>query len=202
MSEQYPFDLLPEPEFTFANFYEGQSNRTALRAIKAFPDWPAPVFILSGPQGSGKTHLGQAWLASHDNIQFVDDAAFQNDDDLFSVINKALNGELDGVLLASRELPHKWRVGLPDLRSRLDYIPKITMTDPGDDILEPIIRKLFEDHGRSTKANIVQYITAHYDRSVPAVSKLVKEIDMAARQQKRDVTRKFVSDFLKRAGAL
>ena len=39
------------------------SNSAALRLIESWPDWPAPVVLLSGPAGSGKTHLAHIWAA-------------------------------------------------------------------------------------------------------------------------------------------
>jgi len=76
----------------------------------------------------------------------------------------------------------------------------LTLFEPGEDILKPIIRKLFEDRGRGIKAEIVSHIYTHYERSVPAISNLVRDIDLAASQARRDVTRAFVGEFLKRNG--
>jgi len=198
MGNQYPLDLSPNPVFKFDNFVEGQSNRDAFRAIKAFPDWPAPVFTLSGPAGCGKTHLGSAWQNKFQNVAFVDQATEQSEEHLFTIINRALNGEVDGVLLADRLPTQAWNIKLPDLRSRLDYIPDIAMEEPGDDILEPIARKLFEDRGREIKAETVAYILKHYERTVPAIAAFIEQVDKAASASKRDVSRSFVASLLKK----
>ncbi len=199
-AEQYPFDLSPEPVFSFENFFEGKSNHIALNSVRSFPDWPAPVFILFGPSGSGKTHLGTAGQRKFSGIEFLDDCTEKSDIQLFTIINKALNGEMPGLLLAAREHPDLWPVKLPDLRSRINYIPKLQMGEPGEDILEPIIRKLFEDRGRAVKSDIVSLISSRFDRSIPAISDLVAKLDNAASREKKDMTRNFVSGFLKRAG--
>lgn len=198
MAEQLPFDLSPGPVFTFENFIDGQSNAIAVRSLKSFPDWPAPVFILFGPAGSGKTHLGTAWATTFDNVIFQDNATELSDPDLFTVINRALNGEIDGLVVADREHPDHWNVQLPDLRSRLNFIPKLELEEPDEDVLSPVIRKLFEDRGRAIKSDIVSYIIDRYERSVPAVAQLVEALDLAASQDKRDITQAFVSRFLKR----
>lgn len=200
MVDQYPLDLSPDPVFSFDNFVEGQSNLTALRSVKAYPDWPAPVFILFGPKGCGKTHLGSAFAKKHADTMFLDDCQDVPEDQLFLIVNRALNGETSGLLMAARTHPDQWSIELPDMRSRLNYIPKLEMGEPDEDILEPIIRKLFEDQGRAVKSNIVRYIIDRYDRSVPAVSDLVQKLDFAARQEKKDLSQKFVASFLKRAG--
>lgn len=200
MSAQYPLDLSPNPVYSFENFFVGESNRIALKSIKAFPDWPAPVFILFGPEGSGKTHLGEAWQSAHEGVSFIDDASRLNEDDLFSMTNRALNGELPGLLLADRLHPDHWRVNLPDLRSRLDYIPKLQVDEPDNEVLESVVRKLFEDRGRAVRGDIVKHMIGRYERTVPALMNLVSELDVAASREKRDLTLKFVSAFLKRAG--
>lgn len=200
MSDQYPLDLSPSPVFTFENFFEGESNRIALKSILAFPDWPAPIFILFGPKGSGKTHLGAAWRSVNDDVIFLDDASQMDEASLFATTNQALNGELRGLLLADHRHPDEWDIKLPDLRSRLNYIPKLSLEEPDNDILEPIIRKLFEDKGRAVKADIVSHIIGRYDRSIPALVRLIHDLDLAASREKRDMTLKFVAAFLKRAG--
>ena len=199
MAEQLPFDLTPDPVFSFDNFVDGRSNEVAVRSLRAFPDWPAPVFILFGPAGSGKTHLGTAWREMATNVEFQDDASGLSDEALFSVINRALNGEVSGLVVAARQHPDEWPVRLPDLKSRLNYIPKLELAEPDEDILAPIIRKLFDDRGRQIKADIVAYIISRYERSVPAVAKLVEELDVAASRAKKDITQNFVSRFLKGA---
>ncbi len=204
MPDQYPLDLTPSAQHSFEQFLAGKTNVEALRAVKAYPDWPAPVLLICGPQGCGKTHLGSAWLnalnSSSGQEVFLDDIEDIEETDLFNWINKALNGEIPALLMTSRYLPAEMVISLPDLRSRLNYIPVFTMAEPDEDILEPIIRKIFEDQGRSVKADVVKFIYTHFDRSVPAVSTLVSEIDQAARAVKKDVTRTFVSTYLKRAG--
>src|SRR5437868_15146564 len=43
------------------DFLEGPSNATALALIDAWPDWPSPVVMLTGPESSGKSHLAAIW---------------------------------------------------------------------------------------------------------------------------------------------
>ncbi len=199
MTDQIPLDLAPEPNYTLDNFYVGRSNQNALVALKAFPNWPSPIFLLTGPSGSGKSHLGSAWTQITDDAVFLDDADQLDEAELFTALNKALNGEIAGLLLAAETLPQYWGITLPDLRSRLVNVPVLHLSEPDEDILEPIIRKLFEDKGREVKADLVGYIYTHYERSVPLVSKLVHDIDLSAREAKRDVTRAFVVDYIKSA---
>ncbi len=53
---------LPHAEsFAREDFLAGPSNAAALALIERWPDWPAPVMALVGPEGSGKSHLAAIW---------------------------------------------------------------------------------------------------------------------------------------------
>src|SRR3974377_1485418 len=45
-------------------FLSGPSNEEALQLVDCWPDWPANVIALIGPEGSGKTHLATIWAAA------------------------------------------------------------------------------------------------------------------------------------------
>ena len=64
MVKQLTLDLaLPPPTFAREDFVSSDGNREALAWIDRWPDWPAPALALSGPPGSGKTHLARIWAA-------------------------------------------------------------------------------------------------------------------------------------------
>lgn len=193
---QIPMDLIPDPDFTFDSFIQAPSNQGALNVVQAWPAWPAPAVLLLGPEGTGKTHLGEAWLAQSHGI-FIDDAHTRSEEDLFAFINRALRGEIPGLLLASRVPPSDWGVGLPDLRSRLSAMPKIELFEPDDESLRPITRILFERRGRDVPSDVIDYLLRYSDRSVPALRTIIREIDEAASSAKVDVTKVFTGKVLR-----
>ena len=193
---QIPLDLTPAPDFTFENYIEAPSNSGALRVVRAWPAWPAAAMLLLGPEGTGKTHLGEAWLGVSHGV-FLDDAHTLSDDALFGFINRALRGEIPGLLMASRVAPDDWGVQLPDLRSRLNSTPKIQLGEPDDDSLRPITRALFERRGRVVPEDVVDYLLRHADRSVPALRRTIAMIDEAASSAKADVTKAFAAKQLR-----
>ena len=192
---QIPLDLTPTPHYSFDSLILGDCNEDAVKTVKAWPNWPSPILLLIGPQGSGKTHIGQAWNAmSHET--FVDDADGAEEGYLFSALNSALNGQSKGLLLASQRAPKDWKTNLPDLKSRLVNTPIVSLKEHDDQILEPILRKLFEDRGRAVSSDLVTYLLKYYDRSVPALKNIARDLDLAAQSQKTDLTKAFAARFL------
>lgn len=195
-ARQIPLDLRPAPDFTFESFIRAPSNADALALITAWPHWPAPGLLLIGPEGSGKTHLGQAW-ARKTGAVFIDDANAQSDDALFGLINQALRSDISGLLLASRRAPDQWDVALPDLRSRLGAMPSVLLQEPDDDSLRPITRALFERRGRVVPEDVIDYLLHYTDRSVPSLRAIIEVIDDRARETKADVTKRLAGKVLR-----
>ena len=59
--QQIPLDLAHRPATSRDDLVPGGSIRPALHLIDTYPDWPAPVVVIVGPRGAGKTHLASAW---------------------------------------------------------------------------------------------------------------------------------------------
>jgi len=193
---QIPLDLSPRPENSFDNFLISESNAAAVKAVRAWPDWPSPILMLIGPQGCGKSHLGQAWVAETGGV-FIDDASAINEKALFEAMNQALNGEISGLLLADRKLTNEWVIQMPDLRSRISNTPLAVIEEHDDDILEPIVRKLFQDRGRDVSQDLIAYLLKYQERSVPAQRIIAAELETAAQRQKADLTKAFAAKYLK-----
>jgi len=164
--------------------------------VQAWPDWPSPILMLIGLQGCGKTHLGKAWAAKTDGT-FIDDTSAIEEAALFAVMNQALNGEISGLLLADRKAPNKWNVQMPDLCSRLSSTPLAVIEEHDDDILEPIVRKLFQDKGREVSRDLIDYLLKYQERSVAAQRVIAAELESAAQRQKADLTKAFAAKYLK-----
>src|SRR5262245_59351932 len=47
--------------FAREDFLSGPSNAMALALIDAWPTWPHRTVMLTGPEGSGKSHLAAVW---------------------------------------------------------------------------------------------------------------------------------------------
>ena len=193
---QIPLALSPEPVHNFANFLISESNAAALKVVRAWPDWPSPMLMLIGPQGAGKSHIGQAWAAETGGT-FIDNANEVKEADLFTSMNQALNGDISGLLLAARQAPSEWGIQMPDLRSRLSNTPTAIIEDHDDDILEPIVRKLFKDKGRDVSQDLIEYLLKYQERSIATQRIIANELEIAAQRQKADLTKAFAAKYLK-----
>src|SRR6476659_7606430 len=58
---QLAFALPHAESLTRDNFLEGPANVAALALIESWPDWPNRIMLLSGEEGSGKSHLAAIW---------------------------------------------------------------------------------------------------------------------------------------------
>ena len=201
---QIPLNLKPSRPQTFDYFVETPANRDALKAVRAWPNWPGAILRLYGPAGSGKTHLGQAWAAGSEGV-FIDDAHDVDEAELFHAINRALadpgagEGTIKGagLLLASEVAPKDWGVQMPDLISRLGAIPETVLREPDDESLEPIVRALFAQQGREIRRDVVDYMLKYSDRSIQALHGLVLALEAQAQEEKRDITKAFAVKFIK-----
>jgi len=193
---QIPLNLRPEAQPSFSNFHPAAGNLAALEMLQAPERWTSPALLLLGPKGSGKTHLGQAWLSAFQG-ELIDDAHDVDETRLFDAINRALAGQSAGLLLTSEFAPTEWGIAMPDLNSRLGAMPTITLQEHDEETLEPILRDLFGQVGRIVGQDVVSFVLLQSERSVESLRDLVHELDIAAGSAKADLTKSFVAKYLK-----
>lgn len=193
---QIPLNLRPAKRQSFANFHVTPGNQAAVSMLRARERWPSAAVLILGPAGSGKTHLGQAWQLKSDGV-FMDDAHAIDETATFDKINQALAGQISGLVLASALPPTDWGVQMPDLKSRLNAMPTLTLAEHDEASLEPILRELFEQAGRVVAQDVVTFVLQQCERSVDALRDLVLELDVEAGSKKADLTKSFVSKYLR-----
>lgn len=210
---QLPLSLGHSVALGAEDFLVAPSNRVAADWIDRWPEWPFPALVLVGPPGSGKTHLGQLWR-NRSGAEIVDPAAVDleraaalvervpaiwiDDADhaagnpaaeatLFHLYNlvKAAGG---GLLLTARKPPNAWRIGLPDLASRLNAAMVVTIDPPDDSLLASVALKLFADRQISVGEEMIAYLLTRGERSFAWIAHAVDAIDRAALAAKRPVT--------------
>jgi chromosomal replication initiation ATPase DnaA len=204
--------------FAREDFFEGPSNASALRLIEHWPDWPARVMVLLGPEGSGKSHLAAIWaelagarflsarsLATADLPTALSTGALVVEDlspdalderALFHLLNLARE-ERAFVLLTARSAPAGWTLEIRDLMSRLRAIPVVTLDAPDDTLLRSVIVKLCADRQLHVDETLVRYLATRIERSIAAARAMVARLDEEALQQKRPVTRALAAELLR-----
>jgi chromosomal replication initiation ATPase DnaA len=193
------------------NFIASPSNAEAVAALDAWPAWPGGLLALVGPEGSGKTHLAQAWarragaavLGRGDPditplrgrpVLLEDADRWTSEESLFHLINMAGPGA--SLLLTCRLAPRAWRTDLPDLRSRLSALPTAQINPPDDVVLDGVLRKFFRERNIRPPEDVLAYLIRRIERSIPSAKDVVCRIDELADAEKRDITRALAREIL------
>jgi chromosomal replication initiation ATPase DnaA len=201
------------PSHRREEFIVSACNAEAVRMLDAWPAWHGGVLALSGPRGSGKTHLAQVWREHADAVQLEPDArlpaldALQgraillegadrcDPETLFHMLNMAAQPGA-GLLLTARTAPVSWPAVLPDLRSRLNALPVAELGAPDDAVLEGVLRKFFRDRNIRPPNDVFAYLVRRMERSVPVALALVEKLDEASDAEHRPVSRALARQIL------
>ena len=217
---QIPIPLGHQPVYDRDSFIVGDANRAALQLIEKWPGWPAPVVILTGPPGSGKTHLAHIWTSQAGGLLISADDFSQSNARLTVTGPTAIDGvDMDNIpakalfhlmnmaaeaattlLLTSRTPVADWQVNLPDLNSRLRLAAPAELTAPDDALLRQVMVKLFTDRQLFIDKSVVDYILVRMERSLASASRIVSAMDQAALSAGRRITRPLAADVLEADG--
>jgi chromosomal replication initiation ATPase DnaA len=217
MSEprQLPLPLPHEPSFAREDFLKRPSNAAALALVESWPRWPAPLMLLVGPEGSGKSHLAAIFAEVSGARRPADldgppppgeayviddaDALTGSEAALFHLLNHArANGA--SVLLTAKSPPDLWGVATPDLLSRLRLAPLVEIAPPEPELIEAVLQKLFSDRQLLVEPSLIAYAARRLDRSLGAARALVEALDAEAMARGAKVTRAMASQWLSREG--
>lgn len=212
MHRQLSFELPARPALGRNDFYVSEANALALALIDADETWPDGKLTLTGPAGSGKTHLAHVWAArsgaaiiaatnlSQSNIpalaagavvvedvpQLARDPAGQ--EALFHLHN-LLRSQRHKLLLTGRGPVARWGLSLPDLTSRMQAAQSVALDAPDDALLAAVLAKLFDDRQVRPRPDVIPYLVDHMERSFAAAADVVSDLDRIALTEKRAVSR-------------
>ncbi len=213
---QLPLALGHSTAATRDDLAVSEANRHAVELIERWPAWPSPVVILSGPSGSGKSHLAAIWKHRAQAAEFsgsnippdafgpeavpatlIDhiDAAAIDENGLFHLIN-AVQARGGHLLLVGRGSPSNWNVSLPDLRSRLRAATATELGAPEEELLTAVIAKLFADRQVEVEPHVVQFLVRRMDRSLAEAVRVVAALDRLSLEGKRPITRSLANSVL------
>jgi chromosomal replication initiation ATPase DnaA len=149
------------------------------------------VLCLWGEAGSGKTHLLNIWRArvGEGNFLAVDDldkVDAVGQEQLFHWLNN--QGKSGALVVASRQPVVELGGLLPDVRSRLSAGQAVEVLPPSDDELAQVAAKWAAERQLELSPEVINFILARAERSVPALRTLVAKLDRLSLEEKRAVT--------------
>jgi chromosomal replication initiation ATPase DnaA len=216
-SRQLAFAFEHRPSLTGDDFLVAPSNREAVAWLDAWPGWPAPLLVIHGPAGSGKSHLGQVFRARTGALEiaaadldgagfpdlvasarevWIDDADRGLPAEALLHLYNAAAARGGHLLLSAAQPPSAWDVALADLRSRLLGAPAVALGRPDDELIKAVLAKLFSDRQVRIDVDVVEFLARRMERSLSEAERLVSVLDRAALAQRRDVTVPFVREIL------
>lgn len=215
-ARQLPLDLAGAAGMAREDLVVGQSNQAAVALIDRWPDWPAPVVVLAGPAGAGKSHMGAVWrersgasallaaqlgedalAAAAKGPVLIDDADAGplDEEGLFHLIN-AVRGAGSHLLMTARRFPVSWQVALPDLESRLKAAALVEIGEPDDALLAAIIAKLFADRQVEVEPHVIDYVVRRIERSLATAISVVDRLDRLALERKSRISRALAAEVI------
>ena len=212
-AQQIPLDLAMRPTLGRDDFHIGPSNADAMVWIDRWPDWPAPLLVISGPAASGKSHIAAVWQEKAEAVainpealttQTAEEIAGQGQTILLDGIDLWLGDreaettlfhlynifkeERRTFLVTSRMNPTQSDFAIADLASRFRAAPVATIKPPDDMLLGSVLIKLFTDRQLAIGNEVISYILPRMERSFVAARDIVDNADKLAYSQKRKVT--------------
>jgi chromosomal replication initiation ATPase DnaA len=204
--------------FAREDFLAGPSNAAALSLVDRWPDWPARVMAIVGPEGSGKSHLASIWAAetgartvSAHSLAHIDlpaafatgalvvedlDADTLDERALFHLVNLA-GEESAYVLITGRTAPGALDIEIPDLHSRLRAVPAVALAPPDDPLLRALIVKFGADRQIAMDEALVTYLVNRIERSFAAARSAVMRLDEEGLRQHRPVTKSLAAELFR-----
>lgn len=208
--KQLAFELPLDPRYGREDFLVSPSNERAYALIERWPDWPDTILVLTGPKGSGKSHLASIWataahgwtidafevsservphLVSHGALVIEDlDRGGGDEAALFHLLNLARERGAS-VLLTSATAIQDLPLRTPDLRSRLRLAPSARLDPPDDALLKAVLVKLFVDRQLVVDTTVVEFLALRIERSLAAAAAAVTALDREALSRGRRITR-------------
>ena len=176
--------------------------------------------MLSGPAGSGKSHLAAVWstraescliegqsltaasvpeLIEAGRALVVEAAEAAPEPSLLHLYNGVVERGRS-LLLTAREPPARWGIGLADLRSRLLALPVAELGPPDDALIRAVLSKRFADRQLAVTDEVIEYLALRIERSFAEIGRVVAALDTASLAMHRSITLVLAQQVLKDIG--
>jgi chromosomal replication initiation ATPase DnaA len=217
---QLPLDLGHRPSHAEADFIVGEGNELAYAHVLAYPNWPGPLTLFTGPASAGKSHLARIWavrsgasVASPGEVEALSreggtaplviedvDRLDYEEAALFHLVNQSMRDRRP-LLLTAREPVAKWPFRTDDLKSRARLAAHFSVSTSDDIQLSHMFVKLFGDRQVTVDPKIIAYLVARMERSPEEAVILADMVDHMALARGTAITRAIAAEALALRGA-
>ena len=184
---QIALPLVPGGKGSARRIVIGNANSHVIEALQAPESWPFHTAVLTGPERSGKTLIGQ-W-AEGQGIAVVDGADALPEDEVFHRWNAVQQGGSRAgqpLLLIADATP--WEIALPDLRSRLGGSLQLAIDEPDDAMATALIEAHAEARALKLAEGAAEYLVPRTRRSFADIEALVATIDRISLERQTPAT--------------
>jgi chromosomal replication initiation ATPase DnaA len=175
-----------------------EASRDAAKLLTQWRTWPSGALALTGPQGSGKTHLALAWSleagarqvsaqAAPDDAAaifreaqgrlFIDDADGEADEAMLWRILDLARSESGAVLVVGAADPGNWAATIPDLRSRLTNLAVARLGEPDEALMEVVLRRICREQFIQLSDDAARYLARRLPRTFAAAHQMAAALD-------------------------
>lgn len=210
---QLPLDLPDaEPSYEPSRFSRSEANEAGWKTAHAWLRSDEPALIICGPEGSGKTHLAHVIAHQAAEAVFIDETAFSAGDmpSSFAVVqglppasaHRFLEAFENAAVADARMIfigqghPSNWALGLKDLRTRLEAMPRAVLNEPDEALIRAVIAKGFADRQVRVEEKIIDYSAQRLPRTFAAAHAFVALADQKALEERRKITTPLVQKLL------
>lgn len=176
------------------------ANALAVGHIENWRNWTIPVTILSGPPRSGRTTLARHFAHLSGGV-VRDDVEGCDEQSLFHAWNIAVDSARP-LLLVAREVPARWTVALPDLRSRIAAAHHARIEEPDDALVRALLESGLARAGSAFAADVPGWLASRIERSYGAVAQVLGHLNQYSLSQARKISVQSAKEALQAAGYL
>jgi len=180
------------------DFIVSDCNRMAVKHLEHWSLWPVMASVLTGPRKSGRSLLGRIFAVKTGG-RFIDNAEEQDETRMFHAWNDA-QADRKPILFAADLPPAKWRIRLPDLRSRLLASPHVAIEEPDMELMAALIEKLLHARSLAAPPDVIRYVVPRIERSYIGVGRIVDALDESALARRKAISLKVAREALATIG--
>lgn len=179
LTRQIVLDLPAKPpRMTRAAYVLSASNEAALKTLDAWRASGEFALAISGPEGSGKTHLLNILKSECGwDVSVIDDADAAGGAHLLLAEFERARETGSRIAIAGRGDPAEWAAGLIDLRTRLAAAPRIALAEPDEELLRAVMTKMFADRQLRAPEQIAGYAAPRIEKTFAAAERFVAALD-------------------------